>query len=557
MEATRRETLEPAPETLRGLILFRIVIVSTLILSALLIQLTFSIELPLRPIYYLSAFAYAHSLFALFTFRRIAAEAHAALQIMGDLFVVTGLVYLSHGPDSGFTFLYLGVVAAGAILLGWRGGLVTAGLAAVFYAVLVDLTHFGILPVPDAGDIPPRVWSTAGLVGNVALNVSAFVATALLVAKVSDKLREARQDLLRRKEEIARLQALHASVLSSMSSGVVTADREGRIILANRAAEELLEKPPGGLDGTHVLALGLIDAPTWERVRRSDYDIQRSEASRVRAGSEQFFGTTVSPLRGADGAVNGHILIFQNLTTLKRLEGEVRLKEKLAAVGELAAAIAHEIRNPLASISGSVQVLSGSATPGTGDFRLMEIVVRESHRLSNILEDFLRYTRPRERAVEQVNAVAALRDVMTLLSHSDELTTAHRLETSIEPEAVSVLADPGQLRQVFWNLARNAVAAMPKGGTFRVTARLEGDLWTASFADEGRGMNAQERERLFTPFAHAFPGGTGLGLAIVYRIVEEHSGSIRVDTELGKGTTIVVALPVSREDAVLRERDAA
>ncbi|HEX7580769.1 MAG TPA: ATP-binding protein, partial [Thermoanaerobaculia bacterium] len=447
--------------------------------------------------------------------------------------------------------------AAGAILLGWRGGLVTAGLAAVFYAVLVDLTHFGILPVPDAGDIPPRVWSTAGLVGNVALNVSAFVATALLVAKVSDKLRETRQDLLRRKEEIARLQALHASVLSSMSSGVITADLEGTIILANRAAEELLEVPPGSLDGAHVLALGLIDAPTWERVRRSDYDIQRSEASLVRAGAEQFFGTTVSPLRGSDGAVNGHILIFQNLTTLKRLEGEVRLKEKLAAVGELAAAIAHEIRNPLASISGSVQVLSGSAAPGTSDFRLMEIVVRESHRLSAILEDFLRYTRPRERAVEQVNAVAALRDVMTLLSHSDELTTAHRLETSIEPDAVSVLADPGQLRQVFWNLARNAVAAMPKGGTFRVTARLDGDRWTASFADEGRGMSAQERERLFTPFAHSFPGGTGLGLAIVYRIVEEHSGSIRVDTELGKGTTIVVALPVSREAAVLRERDAA
>ncbi len=555
MEALRRESPGPAPETLRGLMLFRLVIISTLIFSALLIQLTFSIELPLRPIYYLAAFAYGHSLTALLTFRRIGAEAHAALQIMGDLFVVTGLVYLSHGPDSGFTFLYLGVVAAGSILLGWRGGLVAAGLAAIFYAVLVDLTHFGILPIPDAGDVPPRVWSMAGLVGNVVLNTSAFVATALLVAKVSAKLRETSQDLLRRKEEIARLQALHASVLSSMSSGVITADREGRIILVNRSAEELLHVPPGGLDGTHLLGLGLFDASTWGRIQGSDYEIQRYEASRVREGAEQFFGTTVSPLRGADGAVNGHILIFQNLTTLKRLEGEVRLKEKLAAVGELAAAIAHEIRNPLASISGSVQVLRGSAVPGTGDYRLMEIVVRESHRLSAILEDFLRYTRPREREVERVDAATALRDVMTLLSHSDEVTGVHRLETSIEPEVVNVLADPGQLRQVFWNLARNAVAAMPMGGTLRVTARLDGDRWRASFADEGRGMSAEERERLFTPFAHSFPGGTGLGLAIVYRIVEEHTGSIHVDTELGKGTTIVVELPVSRQNAV--DRDAA
>ena len=549
MEATRKESLEPAPETLRGLILFRIVIVSTLILSALLIQLTFSIELPLKPIYYLAALAYGHSLGALITFRRIGAEAHATFQILGDLLVVTGLVYISHGPDSGFTFLYLGVIAAGAILLGWRGGLVTAGLAAVFYALLVDMTHFGVLPVADSGDIPPRIWSVAGLVGNVALNTSAFVATALLVAKVASSLRETRQDLLRRKEEIARLQALHASVLSSMSSGVVTADREGTIILANHAAEELLKAPPGGLDGTHVLALGLLGAPTWERLRGSDYDLQRYEASRVQGGSEQFFGTTVSPLRGPDGGVTGHILIFQNLTMLKRLEGEVRLKEKLAAVGELAAAIAHEIRNPLASISGSVQVLRSSAAPGSGDHRLMEIVVRESHRLSDILEDFLRYTRPRERAVEQVDAAGALKDVMTLFQHSDELGPAHRIESSIEPASVPVLADPGQLRQVFWNLARNAVAAMPKGGTLRVTARAGGARWTASFADEGRGMSAEEKERLFTPFAHAFPGGTGLGLAIVYRIVEEHSGSIRVDTAPGKGATIVVDLPLARESA--------
>src|SRR5512140_3188883 len=152
---------------LRGLILFRVIVVSTLIFSALLIQLTFSIELPLRPIYYLSAFAYGHSLASLFTFRRISAETHAAFQIMGDLFVVTGLVYISHGPDSGFTFLYLGIVAAGSVLLGWRGGLVTAGLASIFYAVLVDLIHVGILPLPDSGDIPPRLWSRAGLIGNV------------------------------------------------------------------------------------------------------------------------------------------------------------------------------------------------------------------------------------------------------------------------------------------------------------------------------------------------------------------------------------------------------
>ena len=199
----------------------------------------------------------------------------------------------------------------------------------------------------------------------------------------------------------------------------------------------------------------------------------------------------MTPLRDGDGRVTGRILIFQNLTELKKLEGEVRLKEKLAAVGELAAAIAHEIRNPLASISGSVQVLSGTAPPGSSERRLMEIVVQESHRLSSILEDFLKYVRPREQAIETVDAAAALRDVVTLLAHSDELSPRHRVTLDLEPESVLLRADPGQLRQVFWNLLRNAVAAMPEGGALALASRVADGSWSVTVADEGRGMTAR------------------------------------------------------------------
>lgn len=541
--------VEPSREGLRGLILLRVVVVSTLILSALLIQLTFSIELPLRPIYYLAAFSYGFSLLALFTLGRIPPEANAALQIMADLAVVTGLVYVSRGPDSGFTFLYLASVASGAILLGRRGGLITAGLAAVFYAVLVDLMHFGVLPPLEAGDIPPRVWSMAALVGNVAMNWAAFFATALLVAKASENLREARADVARRKEEMSRLQALHASVLSSMSSGVLTTDLAGVVTFANPAAAELLGRPSAELVGRSVLGTGLVGPEEWARMRRPLPEILRLEGSRPDLGPERYFGISATALRDGGGTAIGRILIFQNLTDLKRLEGEVRLKEKLAAVGELAAAIAHEIRNPLASISGSVQVLRGSAVPGSADRRLMDIVVQESQRLSSILEDFLKYTRPRERAPEVVDAAAALVDVMTLFAHSDELTGAHRVEVDADPASVRLLADPGQLRQVFWNLARNAVSSMPGGGVLRVTARRDGGSWSVSLADEGHGMTPEERDRLFTPFAHSFPGGTGLGLAIVYRIVEEHGGAIRVETAPGRGTTITTVFPVARSGA--------
>ncbi len=526
---------------LRGYASLRLIVVFTLMFSAFLIQITFDVSLPLNVVYYLVAFACTLSVGSLLGLERIPAEANAGLQILGDLFVITGLVWISGGPDSTFTFLYLAAIAAGAILLGRRGALSAAGLAAVCYTVLVDMMYFGALP--SAGG--PRRWAAASLVGNVALNVAAFAVTALLVSKASEKLGDARRDVERRKAEIARLQALHASVLSSMSSGVLTTDLGGLVTYANRAAAELLDLPSVDLVGRPVLGLGLLDAARWERIAGTEGEILRFETLRPTRGEEAFFGVSASPLRDAGGRATGRILIFQNLTRLKKLEGEVRLKEKLAAVGELAAGIAHEIRNPLASISGSVQVLKGMVAPESAELRLMDIVVTESQRLSRILEDFLRYVRPRERAVEMVDGPAALRDVLTLLEHSDEISPRHTMTLDIDPPSAILPADPGQLRQIFWNVARNAVAAMPSGGSLVVKARVQDGAWIVSFSDEGHGMTAEERDRLFTPFAHSFPGGSGLGLAIVYRIVEEHGGRIDVATEPLRGTTVTIALPAS------------
>jgi two-component system sensor histidine kinase PilS (NtrC family) len=535
---------EPLHSMLRAFVVLRVIIVSTLLLSAFLIQITFSTALPLNSIYYLAAFAYSISIVAILSLDRIPAETNAGVQLLGDLVVITGLVYVSGGPDSSFTFLYLSTVSAGSILLGRRGGLATAGLAAVFYAVLVDLMFFDVVKPAETGERTRQLWNLPALVGNVGLNVAAFVATALLVSVASEKLREARADVERRKAEIARLQSLHGSVLTSMSSGVLTTDLDGHVTYANRAAQELLGAPSLDLVGRPLLSLGLLGEADWKRIAASGSEILRFENARPSGATEDYFGISATALRDGSGYTIGRILIFQNLTELKRLEGEVRLKDKLAAVGELAAGIAHEIRNPLASISGSVQVLKNSSSPGSPEQRLMEIVVAESQRLSSILEDFLRYVRPKERAAEPVDAPAALDDVLTLLAHGDEVSPNHRLVKDFDPPSVVVQADPGQLRQIFWNVSRNALAAMPGGGTLTVSARRQGGSWNVSFADEGQGMTASERGRLFTPFAHSFPGGTGLGLAIVYRIVEEHGGTIRVDTSPGHGTTVSISLPL-------------
>ncbi len=560
MASVRESASQTLPEMLRGFVVLRVAVVSTLLLSAFLIQLTFNFSLPLNPIYYLAAFAYSISILAVLSLQRLPAEANAGIQILGDLAVITALVYISGGPDSSFTFLYLATVAAGAVLLGARGGLTAAGLAAVFYAVLVDLMYYRVLPTPPGADVRIRAWTPAGLVGNVALNVGAFVATALLVTVAARKLNEARAAAERRQAEIARLQALHSSVLNSLSSGVLTADLAGLVTFANPAALDLLHLSSVEVVGRPVLSLGLVEEPDWEEIRGSGGGLLRFERARSVRGEPACFGISVTALRDEEGAAIGRVLIFQNVTKLKRLEGEVRLKEKMAAVGELAAGIAHEIRNPLASISGSVQVLKGTAGPTSPERRLMEIVVQESQRLSAVLEDFLRYVRPRERAVEPVDAPAALRDVLTLLNHSEEVSPAHEIRADLVPPSLVISGDPGQLRQIFWNVARNALAAMPGGGILTVTAREEGSAWVVSFADEGRGMTPDERDHLFTPFAQTLQGRTGLGLAIVYRIVEEHGVTIRIETEPHRGTSITITLPkegVQKREEPRRPRSSA
>jgi len=247
-------------------------------------------------------------------------------------------------------------------------------------------------------------------------------------------------------------------------------------------------------------------------------------------------------LKEADGE-QGLLILFQDLTELKKLERRARFNEQLAAVGELAAGIAHEIRNPLASISGSVQVLSNELTVGSAERRLMEIIVSESNRLSKILEDFLRFVRPQERRVADFDVASAVTEVMDLFRLSDEVSDAHRIEVDVSPAHSELSGDRDQIRQIIYNIAKNAVRAMAAGGTLTVLGREEDAWYSIRFTDTGRGMSEEELGRLFTPFSTAFDGGTGLGMAIVRRIVEDHGGAIDAESRPGEGTTVTVMLP--------------
>jgi two-component system sensor histidine kinase PilS (NtrC family) len=239
----------------------------------------------------------------------------------------------------------------------------------------------------------------------------------------------------------------------------------------------------------------------------------------------------------------GYVYVLDDLTEIRRLEREVRMQDKLAAVGRLAAAIAHEIRNPLTSIAGSVSMLSGVPEMNEDHRRLLDIVTRESQRLNSIITDFLAYSRTKQYHFDRVDLIQSVEDTLTLMDHR---MTAEKTGITIERRFTVrqawAIADGDRLKQVFWNLCENAVRAMKNGGTLTAAVEPLGDDWQVSFIDTGTGMTAQQIEKIFEPFQSNFEGGTGLGLAIVYQIVQAHEGKVWARSKPGQGTTLVLRL---------------
>jgi two-component system sensor histidine kinase PilS (NtrC family) len=288
----------------------------------------------------------------------------------------------------------------------------------------------------------------------------------------------------------------------------------------------------------------------------------RSEVQTTRGDGETLYvGFTISLLTDAFGNHRGYIVIFQDLTRWRRMQEELRMKDRMVAVGELAAGLAHEIGNPLAAISGSVQMLAGRLDGDPAQRKLIEIMLKESHRLDRTIKGFLRFARPRERSSVSFDIARLLAENFELLRNSEEVSEPHRLEVELDPPSARLFADPDQVSQIFWNLARNALRAMPDGGTLRVVGQFSGgpssgEWYRLQVIDTGRGMTEEQRTNLFHPFQSFFDGGTGIGMAIVYRIVQDHGGRVRVDSRPGAGTAITVELPAVAASVTLVSAEA-
>ena len=525
----------------------RIAVLLLILLSAILVQAGSGVSLEISFLWAINGAAMLLALFHWTLGRRLPARLSAALQLAGDLGIVTVLVYSSGGPDSVFNFLYLVVIGASAFLLYRMGAVLVASVAALLYGSMVQLLAYGILPMPALAPVTP--WSGARIRFNLAVTVAGFYGVAFMVSYLSEKLQRASLELELEQKALQRLQNLYGNVIATMSSGLLTVDAERRIIFLNRAGGTILGVDPAHAAGKSLAEIGFAFPEEWSviQARARGQATYRGEIEIDHAAGRQVLGYSLRVLKD-DLGEEGGLMLFQDLTEVKKLERRARFNEQLAAVGELAAGIAHEIRNPLASISGSVQVLSKELNVGSAERRLMEIIVSESKRLSKILEDFLRFVRPQERKVRVFDVARTVTEVMDLFRLSDEISDAHRISADVAPASSMLPGDPDQVRQIVYNVAKNAVRAMTAGGNLTVFGREEDGWYSIRFIDTGRGMSEEQLARLFTPFATAFDGGTGLGMAIVRRIVEDHGGVIDAESKPGEGTTVTILLPREGRD---------
>ena len=402
-------------------------------------------------------------------------------------------------------------------------------------------------PTPQTGALPTA--SVAQYI--VALNLFGYLGVALLSGVMSESARTAGVRLQRASTEIADLQALNQHVIDSLPSGLMTTDTSQRVVTFNHAAETIC-------DLTFQLAVDrqLVDVLQMPArlVDELNEGLRKGAARRLefryrRAdGREIDIGLTAAHLETPGGRV-GYLITFQDLTDIKRLERDVRLQQRLAAVGEMAAGIAHEIRNPLASMSGSIQILRQELPLNAEQEQLMDIVLRESERLNTTIRSFLAYARPQRFAVVRFDIRRVLQDTALLLRNSSEVSETHSIEVDVKGDPLWFEADENQMKQVVWNLATNGVRAMPQGGRLRLAAgyddRMQHVMLTVQ--DEGIGIPAEEIDGLFQPFHGNFAKGSGLGLAIVHRIITDYRGEIQVSSRRGSGTLVSVRLPAHAE----------
>ena len=497
------------------------------------------------------------------------AKVFAYIQIFGDIFLITATVYVTGGLESFLSFLYFLSIISASILLNRKGGFYAASASSIAYGLLVNLDFYRALPAKYKVILIGGIsYERGDILATLALNIIGFFTVAFLTGYLAERTVTVEKELEEKKIDFRKLEAINKYIIENINSGILTIDADARITSFNRAAEKITGYTLGEVYNQAVdmvFPLLMKEGYSVASLERDQSYLRIDKPFKRKDGKEIFLGLSVSPMNPvrkefSDGVKEGgYIIIFQDLTRLKDIEEQLKRADRLRALGELAAGMAHEVRNPLASISGSVQVLKDSVVLGGDNKHLMDIIIRESDRLNTLITDFLLFAKPAVKMTD-VSLNDIIMDTVEIFKNSPECKGVD-IQIKLQDDLM-VEGDVRQLKQVFWNLFLNAGHVMPNGGRLEVRGQglspeprtLTPEFTEITISDTGSGIDAEDINRVFDPFFTTMDFGTGLGLAVVHRIVEGHHGRIEVKSKKGDGTSFKITLPSLKSPLPVRER---
>jgi two-component system sensor histidine kinase PilS (NtrC family) len=468
---------------------------------------------------------------------------------MCDVTLITVLVYVTGGVESIYSILYPLVIIYSVLFLAKKGGIAVASVSGILYGFLLDLEYYRVIH-PIYSSFWDYNFSAGYVLARIFIHIVSFYIVALLISFAVEQEKSARSLLAEKESEFYQLDLLHKSIIESVSAGIITIDLQGSIKSFNRAAEEITgvsfsEVKGKGIDKVFPGFSEILDKTKNEEGENEG--VNRAEIVLGKRNKNIALGFSVSSLINSKKEKIGTILIFQDLTAIKEMEKEVEKSKRLALIGEMAAGLAHEVRNPLASLCGSIQMLQKNLELDETNRRLMQIILRGRDQLENLVRNFLLLARPNLSDREEFNIKDVIDDVLEPLRYGPDWHEDIKVVTEFCTQT-SIIGNKTEMRQLLWNLVLNAIQAMPNGGKLTIETKLIDNgmhYLEIRISDNGCGIKEDDYNKVIEPFYTTRETGTGLGLAIVNRIVESHGGTITIESEPKKGTSCILLLPTA------------
>lgn len=473
------------------------------------------------------------------------------IQIVIDLIAVSFLILMFGNTQIDYSLLYTLVIIYSAIFLGRRGGMLVASVPSILYGLFINLEFYNLMPSFHILQYEHEI-NAADALTNLIVRITSFYFLAFLTSFIVEQEKKTSNLLEEKESEFNQLDLLFRSIVESVYTGVMTVDLNNVIKTFNTAAEEITGFSRDKVQGIMVNDVFPEFLPLLKREMIGNQKITRIEMEiKNRKGAKITLGFSVSPLKGKSENQIGNILIFQDITKTKEMEKALEKNKNLALIGEMAAGWAHEVRNPLAAITGSIELLKdGLELEGTQK-RLMEIILRGKDQLEGFVRNFLLLARtvPTSRELVDINEI--MEQVLEEIKLNKEFSTKIVVKKTLAKKTAA-LANKEQVRQIIVNITMNAVQAMEEEGTLTIETKQiileEGKKYAEiKISDTGCGISAEDLNKIFEPFFTKKAKGTGLGLAIVSHILEGYKGSIKMESEPEKGTTCRIFLPVGEE----------